>query len=95
MKIDLLFGKGNFWVGTHWNSATRQLGVNLLPCVTLRITLAPKIIVASYKPRVKFVDQYGAECKFSLSFEDHLQVRGEDVYLNGEQVINIRAVRAE
>lgn len=39
MKAGILLRWGSVWVGAHWSTANRRLCVNLVPCVTLWITL--------------------------------------------------------
>lgn len=39
MKAGILFRAGSFWIGAHWSRANRRLCINLVPCVTLWITL--------------------------------------------------------
>lgn len=40
MKAGLLFRWGSLWIGAHWSPAHRRWCINLVPCVTLWITLA-------------------------------------------------------
>lgn len=35
----LSFRPGSLWVGGHWSDANRRWCINLVPCVTLWITL--------------------------------------------------------
>lgn len=37
--IGLLFNLGALWVGAHWSRHNRRLCINLLPCLTLWVTL--------------------------------------------------------
>lgn len=39
MKTGLLVRKGSFWVGVHYSPYNRRYCINLIPCVTIWITL--------------------------------------------------------
>lgn len=39
MKAGILFRLGSFWMGAHWSSYNRRWCINLIPCVTLWVTL--------------------------------------------------------
>jgi len=39
MKIGLLPRFGSCWVGAHWSGYNRTLCVNIVPCITILITL--------------------------------------------------------
>lgn len=39
MKAGLLLRWGSAWIGVHWSTANRRLCINVVPCVTLWITL--------------------------------------------------------
>jgi len=39
MKAGLIVRLASFWVGAHWSPYNRRLCVNLIPCVTLWVTL--------------------------------------------------------
>lgn len=40
MKAGVLFRWGSLWVGAHYSARNRRWCINLVPCVTLWITLA-------------------------------------------------------
>lgn len=40
MKAGLIFRDGNLWIGAHYSPAHRRWCINVVPCVTLWITLA-------------------------------------------------------
>ncbi|UJM85293.1 hypothetical protein [Rhodanobacter denitrificans] len=40
MKKGLLFRPGSLWIGVHWSRHNRRFCINLIPCVTIWITLA-------------------------------------------------------
>jgi hypothetical protein len=39
MKYGLLFRSGSMWIGVHWSKQNRRFCINLIPFVTLWITL--------------------------------------------------------
>jgi len=39
MKYGLIFRPGSLWFGVHWSSYNKRFCINLIPCVTLWITL--------------------------------------------------------
>ncbi len=39
LQCGLLLRLSSFWVGVHWSAFDRRFCINLLPCVTLWITL--------------------------------------------------------
>ena len=39
MKCGLIFRFGSVWIGVHWSSYNRRFCCNLIPCVTIWITL--------------------------------------------------------
>ena len=39
MKAGILFRLWSFWMGAHWSSYNRRWCINLIPCVTLWVTL--------------------------------------------------------
>jgi hypothetical protein len=39
LRCGFLLRLPSFWVGVHWSSFDRRFCINLLPCVTLWITL--------------------------------------------------------
>lgn len=39
MKAGILFRLASLWVGVHWSPYNRRLCINVLPCVTLWVTL--------------------------------------------------------
>lgn len=40
MKAGLLFRWGSAWIGAHWSPYNRRWCINVLPCVTLWVTLS-------------------------------------------------------
>lgn len=57
MKVKLLFRPGSLWIGAHWSPQLRQWCINLLPCVTLRIRLAPNITSHQNYQRIQELDR--------------------------------------
>ncbi|AGR48101.1 hypothetical protein SmphiM12_469 [Sinorhizobium phage phiM12] len=39
MKAGVLFRLGSLWIGAHWSPHNKRLCLNLIPCVTVWITL--------------------------------------------------------
>jgi hypothetical protein len=39
VKWGVLYNKGSFWVGLHYSQFNRRLCINVVPCVTIWITL--------------------------------------------------------
>lgn len=39
VKVGILFRLGSLWMGAHWSPHNRRWCINLVPCVTLWITL--------------------------------------------------------
>lgn len=39
MRVGVLFRFASFWMGAHWSPFNRRLCVNLVPCVTVWVTL--------------------------------------------------------
>lgn len=39
MKKGILFRPGSVWVGVHWSSENRRFCINIIPCVTIWVTL--------------------------------------------------------
>lgn len=39
MKAGIIVRLGSFWLGAHWSPYNRRLCVNLIPCVTVWVTL--------------------------------------------------------
>lgn len=39
MKAGILVRSGSFWVGVHWSGYNKRVCINLIPCVTIWITL--------------------------------------------------------
>lgn len=39
LKAGLLIRAGSAWIGVHWSSFNRRACINLIPCVTVWITL--------------------------------------------------------
>jgi len=39
MKWGILFRPLSLWIGTHWSSYNKRLCTNLVPCVTIWVTL--------------------------------------------------------
>lgn len=39
MKAGFKFQLGGLWVGAHWSRHNRRLCVNLVPCLTVWVTL--------------------------------------------------------
>lgn len=40
MKAGMLFRWGSLWIGVHYSPANKRFCINLLPCVTVWVTLA-------------------------------------------------------
>lgn len=40
VKAGLLFRWGSLWVGAHWSPTNKRLCVNLVPCLTVWVTLS-------------------------------------------------------
>lgn len=38
-KVGLLWNSGSLWVGAHWSSYTRRWCINIVPCLTVWVTL--------------------------------------------------------
>lgn len=39
MKIGILARKGSFWVGVHYSPYNKRYCINLIPCVTVWVTM--------------------------------------------------------
>jgi hypothetical protein len=39
-QAGVLVRAGSFWIGWHWSTQNRRLCINLLPCITVWVTLA-------------------------------------------------------
>lgn len=39
MKAGVLFRLGSCWIGWHWSAYNKRLCVNVVPCVTVWLTL--------------------------------------------------------
>lgn len=39
MRCGILFNPASLWVGLHWSAFNRRFCINLIPCVTLWVTL--------------------------------------------------------
>lgn len=50
MRYGILFRPGSLWVGAHWSKGNRRLCINLIPCVTIWITLRGGV-VPGYKKK--------------------------------------------
>jgi hypothetical protein len=40
MKAGFLFRPGSFWIGVHWSPYNKRFCINVIPMVTLWVTLA-------------------------------------------------------
>lgn len=39
MKAGIILRLGSFWVGAHWSGYNKRLCVNVVPCLTIWVTL--------------------------------------------------------
>lgn len=39
MRVGVITRLGSFWIGFHWSPHNKRLCINLIPCVTLWVTL--------------------------------------------------------
>lgn len=39
MRVGLIFRLGSAWIGAHWSEANRRWCINVVPCVTIWLTL--------------------------------------------------------
>ncbi len=44
MKIGILFKLANFWIGFHYSEKCNRVCINIIPCVTIWITLENDIV---------------------------------------------------
>lgn len=43
-KAGILFRWGSLWVGVHWSEYNKRLCVNVVPCITVWVTLPGGIV---------------------------------------------------